>query len=68
MDAHSQHIYDEVKRTYRNAKTCGKEGHGTHRACGQNGLVGNLWMEAVANARKAGVDYKKAMQEVRDEP
>lgn len=60
-------LLDEVKRTYRNAKSSGREGAGMHRSTGQSGLVHNLWLEAIANAERAGLDWRCAMKEVNDE-
>jgi len=60
-------LLEEVKRTYRNAKTCGKEGPGMHRGTGWSGHVHDLWMEAVDRAEAAGLDWRSAMAAVRRE-
>jgi hypothetical protein len=37
------------RQAYSNAKTCSKEGYGTHRNAGDCGRVGALWLEARTN-------------------
>lgn len=60
-------LLEEVKRTYRNAKYCGREGKGHHRPAGSSAQVHSLWMEAISKAEAQGLDWKKALQEVNNE-
>jgi hypothetical protein len=49
-------LRDKVKakseRLRENARTCGKEGKGTHRNAGDAGRVASLWLEALAELKR----------------
>jgi hypothetical protein len=45
-------VANQCARRYQNARSCGKEGKGTHRNAGDAGRVAALWIESRAELQR----------------